>query len=410
MKNSFCILCYSPLNDNPILSLTSTPPANEFVSKEQLSFIQEAHPLNLYNCSECHHVQLSENVDDHKLFSNYVYVSGTSKVFQQHFETYANQMVTKFNLKKKDFVIDVGSNDGTLLKYFKKLGVKVLGIDPAKEIAKVANENGIKTICDFFSGKSSEDIKKKYGKASLIVANNVFAHTQYMEDFALSVKKVLKDDGVFVFEVSYFKDVCQNLLFDTIYHEHVSYHNVKPLNDFFTNLGMTLFDVEHIDTHGGSLRGYVCKDNRQISDNVAQFIEEETKLGFYEEPFKPILELNNKIEKLKINLTNKLKELKAKNKTIAGYGAPAKATTLMYHFDLGADILDFIVDDSPLKQNLYTPGKKIPVLPSQAIYDKKPDYILILAWNFADSIAKQHQKFIDDGGHFIIPIPELKEI
>ena len=250
-----------------MLSLAATPPANEFVSESELHTEQERIPLTLVRCRSCAHVQLAEIVDPERLFRKYVYVSGTSPVFVSHFGQYASNLISRFSLDDTCLVVDVGSNDGTLLKQFKQAGAtNVLGIDPATRIAETARSEGIPTIDEFFTPALATDIRKRRGPARLISANNVFAHSADLSSFSHALAALLDDRGVFVFEVSYLADVIQGLLFDTIYHEHTSYHTVTPLLGFFDQAGLRLFDVERIGTHGGSIRGYVCRRNSSHED------------------------------------------------------------------------------------------------------------------------------------------------
>lgn len=408
-KKSFCRLCRSSELIS-VLKLVSTPPANAFVDKENKKFKQKQYPLELFFCKNCTHVQLTEVVDPKELFENYVYVSGTSQVFVDHFSKYANEVVKTYQPSIDNFILDIGSNDGTLLKFFKKMGYETLGVDPAIKISKKAQQDGINTINDFFNFKTSEKIKAKYSKASLITANNVFAHSDDLIEIVKAVKNLLCPDGLFIFEVSYLLDVYQKTLFDTIYHEHLSYHSVLPLVKFFKSHDMELIDVSRINTHGGSIRCVVKKkeDRRAINHSVQDLVDLE-KLTLLNDP-KTFINFSNNIKKRKKELNDLIKKLKYQNKLVAGFGAPAKATTLMYEFGLKADVLDFIIDQSPLKQGLYSPGLHIPIYPLSHIEKVKPDYLLILAWNFADSIIKNNQKFINSGGKFIIPLPRLQVI
>ena len=404
-----CRLCQSS-NLVSVLKLASTPPANAFVKKDKCNLEQKKYPLQLYFCNTCNHVQLTDIVDPSELFENYVYVSGTSPVFVDHFKNYAQTIIKKYRPSIENYVLDIGSNDGTLLKFFKEMGYKVIGVDPAKEISKKANEEGILTINDFFDMKTAEKIKNKYSHASLITANNVFAHCDDLSGITDAVSKILAPNGFFVFEVSYLVDVYQKTLFDTIYHEHLSYHSVKPLIKFFESKNMTLIDVIKVNTHGGSIRCVVknCAVKEEMQNSVRNFVELENKLAFNNSC--TFINFSKKIEERKKELCQLIKNIKADKKTIAGFGAPAKATTLMYEFGLNNDILDFIVDDSPLKQGLFSPGLHIPIYSSSQIETLKPDYLLILAWNFADSIIKNNQKFLETGGKFIIPLPTLEVI
>lgn len=403
---SDCRLCGSR-NVAKVFQLEPTPPANAFLSRENLQE-EKKYPLDLYFCRQCTHLQLLDVVNPEILFRNYVYVSGTSPVFVEHFRRYS-EYLEKFGATS-GFAFEIGSNDGTLLKFFQKKGMKVLGVDPATKIAAEATANGIPTLPLFFNEGVAKEVEQTHGKAKVILANNVFAHIDDLSSIAKGVERLLADDGVFAFEVSYLVDVLQKTLFDTIYHEHLCYHAVAPLIPFLEKHGLEMIDATQVDSHGGSLRAIAQKKGgphkRQYS--VDKLLNLELTLGLqnaetYEKFAKDISDLGQK-------LSTRLKQIKSSGKKIAGFGAPAKATTLMHHFHLGSDLIDFIVDDSPWKQNLYSPGTHIPVVSSEEIYKKNPDFLLVLAWNFADPIMKKHQKFLDQGGHFIVPLPQLKEV
>jgi SAM-dependent methyltransferase len=287
---------------------------------------------------------------------------------------------------------------------------KVLGIDPAVEIVEAAKKAGVPGIEAFFTPELAEELRIQHGGADLICANNVFAHGADLKSFALAVGKLLSDQGVFVFEVSYLVDVVEKLLFDTIYHEHSSYHAVSPLIKFFDSLGMRLFDAERIDTHGGSLRCYVCQKGARHADtqSLAILAEHEASLGLFgQEAYR---QLKERITARGAQLRSRLEAIRKAGQRVAGFGAPAKLTTLMYEFGLDSRHVDFIVDDSAWKQGLYTPGTYIPVVPSAELYTKQPEWCIIFAWNFADPIIKKHAAYLDAGGHFLVPLPELREI
>lgn len=393
-RRDTCRLCGSR-DLQMVFALTPTPPANAFVPAPEP---QECFPLDLFFCNQCTHLQLLDAVDPSILFGHYVYVSGTSPVFVNHFKRYAQELAGKYRLSSDSLVVDIGSNDGTLLRQFKDLGCRVLGIDPAEEISRQATASGIETIHAFFTS----ELARTLPKADLIVANNVFAHIDNLRDVVAGIRAMLKPTGVFVFEVSYLKDVYEKTLFDTMYHEHLDYHAVKPLVRFFHDNGMELIAAQSVDAHGGSLRGTAAL-SRPVEPSVAAFVRAEEQLGLDKpETYRQFAE---KINRLKTELVDLLRKLKAEGKRIAAFGAPAKATTLMYHFGIGPDVVEFIVDDSPLKQGLYSPGFHIPVVPSAAIAERKPDYLVILAWNFADSIIAKHTGF---GGRFIVPLPTVK--
>lgn len=387
------------------LSLGASPLANSFLTKNLLDSEEFFYPLEVNFCSKCGHIQLGHAVAPDLLFKDYVYVSSTSPVFVAHFEKYAEDVYKKFSLNKKSLVIDIGSNDGVLLKPFKKLGVKVLGVDPATEIAKKATKEGIETLGEYFDEKIAKKITKKHGFADVVTANNVFAHVYDIEQLTSAVKAVLSSEGVFVIEVPYLVDFLEKNLFDTIYHEHLSYFSLSALVTFFKRHDMKVFDAIRTSSHGGSIRIFVKKGNakHKIHSNIKALLADEKQLKIH--LFKTYLEFRKKIKQNKIRLVRMLNELKVQGKKIVGYGAPAKGNTLLNYFGIGNDILDYIVDDSPLKQGLYTPGTRIPVVSSKYLQKSKPDYILILAWNFAEPIMKNLSWFKDSGGAFIVPAP-----
>jgi len=409
IRRKNCRLCNSK-NLLSVLQLKSTPPANEFIKKNETSKKQHKYPLELFFCKDCTHVQLLDVVNPKILFSNYVYVSGTSAVFRKHFYDYYLWISHRVNLNSNSLVIDIGSNDGTLLKVFKDNNIRVLGIDPAAEIAKKASDDGIQTLPLFFDINLANKIKSEYGYASVITANNVFAHADNLLEIVQGIKELLSDEGVFIFEVSYLVDVLQKTLFDTIYHEHLSYHNITSLKNFFDKNDLVLKHVERIDSHGGSIRGLVTnkKNSQQKNESVKNLLRLEEKIGINK--IETYYSFEQRINAAKIAVSNFLNLVKKEGKTIAGFGAPAKATTLMYHFEFDSNLLDFIVDDSPLKQGLFSPGYHIPVLSSDMLYKIKPDYVLILAWNFSASIISNHKNYLKQGGKFIIPLPTMEII
>jgi len=408
IRRDTCRLCGSR-KLTEVLALTPTPPANAFVSAEAVGDDQPTFPLDVYFCEDCAHVQLLDVVDPELLFANYVYVSGTSPVFVKHFRDYAESVIDAYApAASGGLVIDIGSNDGTLLAQFQEMGLRVLGIDPARKIAAAATANGIETLPAFFTEALAADIEASHGQAQVITANNVFAHADNLADIADGISSLLSPDGVFVFEVSYLVDVFENTLFDTIYHEHLAYHSVKPLVGFLASHGLALIAAERVSSHGGSLRGIAQRTGgpHPVAASVKERIDHEANLGLHEAG--TLRQFGAKIDDIKEQLRSVLSDLKHRGKTVAGFGAPAKATTLMYHFDIGPDLIDFIVDDSPLKQGLYSPGMHIPVLGSEAIYDRKPDAIVILAWNFADPIMSNHGRYLEQGGRFVVPLPSVE--
>lgn len=389
-----------------VIDLGNQPAANAFLSKKQLKEKEHYFPLKVNFCPKCGQLQLTHVVSPDYLFRNYVYVSSTSPVFVAHFEKYAQSVYKKIDLDKNSLVVDIGSNDGILLKPFKKLGTKILGVDPARKIAKEATKNGITTLPEYFDQQLAEKIIKKWGFADVITFNNVFAHVPYIDELILAAIKLLKPQGALIIEAPYLVDFLRKNLFDTIYHEHVSYLSIGSLQTLFKRFNMTVFDVEKTDSHGGSIRVFVKKNEskRMLQKLVEKFVNLEKGVGLRK--VKTYQEFAKKIDQNKKDLNRLLKQLKSKGKSIIGYGAPAKGNTLLNYFNIGPEILDYIVDDSSYKQGLFTPGMHIPVVSSAEILKTKPNYIFILAWNFAESIMKKLIWYKRDGGRFIIPVPK----
>lgn len=393
-----------------VLELTPTPPANSFVDEAHLSPPQDCYPLDLYFCQDCTHVQLCDVVDPKILFEHYVYVSGTSPAYRQHLQDYAQDVMARYLPDAKAEILEIGSNDGTFLKFFQDAGLPVHGVDPARNIGKLANDAGIPTTVAFFGTPTARDLKAQGHQPGVILANHVFAHIDDLRGVLAGVAELLRPDGFFIFEVSYLLDVIEKLLFDTIYHEHVAYHSVKAMQIFLRAFGFELIEVQDVAHQGGSLRGFAQKIGgpRAVDRSVAEFLAREVAAGL--DQIATYQAYAQRIKRLKLDLGQLLRDAKTQGKTIAGFGAPAKATTLMYHFGLDRNIVDFIADDNPLKQDMFTPGLHVPVLPAAEIYNQKPDYVVILAWNFADSIMKMQQRYLDEGGTFIIPLPELRVV
>ncbi len=406
-RSKNCRVCKS-LKLEKVLTLGPTPLANAFLTKSQLDEPEYFYPLDVVFCNNCGFIQLGHVVSPAVLFGNYVYVSSTSKVFIDHFKKMADNVFPRFLKGKESLVIDIGSNDGILLKPFKNLGSKVLGIEPAKHIAKIAEENGIETISEFFSVALAKKIVKTKGNADIVTATNVFAHIDDLDGVIEGLKILLHKDGIFIMEAPYLIDFIEKRYFDLVYHEHLSYWSINSLQRLFERFNMSVFDVEKMPVHGGTIRVYVKKNGgkHKVEKSVDEFLEEEKKMKLTDK--KTYINYANLVLDNKVKLVTLLAELKGKGKTIAAYGAPAKGNTLLNFFSIGSEILNFVVDDSPFKQGLFTPGKHIPVVPSRVLYEKRPDYLLVLAWNFADSIMKMHVKYKESGGKFIIPVPEPK--
>lgn len=405
----FCRLCFSS-NLTRVIKLSETPTANSFLTIKEIEKNQETFPLEVNFCQNCYHLQLSNVVNPNLLFKNYLYVSGTSKVFVDHFENYVKDVEKSYC--QRGTVVDIGSNDGTLLKSFKKSGWKVVGVEPAFNLAKLTNKNKIKTFNSFFSLEVAKKIKEEFGTVHIITANNVFAHIDDLKSILSNIKILMNDDSVFVFEVSYLIDVLEKTLFDTIYHEHLSYHSVKPLDKFFKKNQMRLVDVLKVNTHGGSIRGYVTKSTSKIKlkNNVKKIIQYEEINGYFNKS--TYINFEKRVNNLKQSLLKIIDNELMNGKKIVGFGAPAKATTLMHHFGLNRDIINYIVDDNALKQGRYTPGLKVPIVDStKLINDKEKKVCIILfAWNFSDAIVSKFKYLLQPGTKFLIPLPCVREV
>jgi hypothetical protein len=397
-----CALCTSTSLEI-VLGLGHTPLANEFVKDPFSSAEQEVFPLRTALCETCGHLQMSTLVSGERLFRDYVYVTGTSPVTVKHFDEQAQAIYTKLGVQNP-FVVDIGSNDGTALQSWKKLGAKVQGVDPARAVARSATENGIPTIPEFFT----PSVARVLPQADVVIANNVFAHAENLDEIAQGVRMLIGSRGVFVCEVSYLGDILEKLAFDTIYHEHFSYHALRPLCRKFEDMGMKIFSAEWNPQQlgRGSLRFYAADATSPLAKDdgsVQRMVEEEERKGYFNK--RTYAQLYDRIQGFGRALKESLDERLAQKMSIVGYGAPAKLTTLMYAFDMGAQYSSFIVEDSPWKQGLYTPGLHIPVLHPAELINRRPDTCVVWAWNFADSIIKKNVGF---DGDFIVPLPELK--
>lgn len=389
-----------------VVALTPTPPGNNFRRSNELAEPEPRYPLEVYFCGVCHHLQLGHVVDPKILYQNdYTYVSATSAKFVEHLRSYAKEMVERFRLRPGALVADIGSNDGTCLRFFKEAGCKVLGVDPATEIAKRATAAGIETVGEFFSEALARRLRSEHGPASFITSHNACAHIDHLDGVVRGVREWLDDDGLFVAEVGYLLDIYQNTWFDTIYHEHLDYHSVAPFRQLFARTGMELIGAQRVSPQGGSIRVFAQKTGgpRQPDGSAAALIdlEAQNKLDVAQ----TFVEFGRRVDQVGARLRTLVDELKSRGKTIAAYGAATKATTLLMHFRLGAREIDFIVDDNPLKQGLFSPATHIPVLATDELYRRRPDYTLILAWNFADPIMAMHKRYVHEGGRFVVPMP-----
>ena len=378
-----------------VISFGNSPLANNLkISKNEE---EEQYPLEVNYCPKCHNCQLSVVVPPKKLFDHYLYVSSTAESFRKHFEEACNTFIKEFKLTTDDLVVDIGSNDGVLLKPLQKKGVKVLGVEPAKNIAELANKNGIPTINSYFNKHAVDTILQSYGKAKIVTASNVFAHSDDLVNIAKNVFNVLDEDGTFIIEVQYLKDTLNDLTFDNIYHEHVNYWSVLSLNNFFNNLNLSVVKVEHINTHGGSVRVYIKKQGSLIDTSVHTFIQEEVKFGL--DKYETYKNFSKKIEEIKNQVRNNF--VKLQNKKVAAYGSPAKATTALNYFQINDKNLLYTVDDNPLKSDKYIPGVNIPIKNRIHLKETMPNVVVVLAWNFYEQIKNANTDLIEAGVQFI---------
>lgn len=400
-----CRVCNSQLIQ--FFSLEKIPLVNSFLKKEEIPF-EEKYDLSVGFCSKCYLVQLIDTVSPEKLFKNYIYFSSASASFLKHCKKTADYLTKRLNLNSQSLVLEIASNDGAQLRFFKELGIKILGIDPAKNIAKVANKKGVKTIPDFFNFDFAKKLKEKEKiQADLVLGANVLAHVPEIVDFVKGAKVILKPKGTAVFEFPYIKGLMENK-FDTIYHEHVFYYSLIALRNLFKAADLEIYDVEMTLMQGGSLRIFISHPNNfSISENVKNLVNQEFKDGF--DKIETYQKINENVEKLKNKIVELLKKIKSEGKRIAVYSAPAKGNILLNYFGI-KNYLDFIVDKSDVKQGLYTPGTHLLVYPLEKIYQEKPDYLLILCWNIADEVMEQLKDYHNAGGKFIIPVPSIKII
>ena len=389
------------------LSLGSTPLANNYLSENQSSSSEDFYPLDVCFCRNCYLVQLLDVVSPKILFENYAYLTSASNPMRVHFAELTKDIINKFNLNKNMPVIDIGSNDGVLLRNFSNLGFKkILGVEPASNVAKLAEKASVPTLIEFFDKECASKIREKYGQAEVITGTNVFAHNDDLESFVCGVDHLLSNNGVFIIEVPYLSHLLNKLEFDTIYHEHLSYFSLHTLVYLFDRFAMKVVDVEEIPVHGGSIRVFVQKSSKQQSQNIKRLLSKEKreKLDLPE----TYIKFAKEIVSLKEKLVQLLKSLKKKGANVVGYGATAKSCTLLNYCKIGPDILDYIIDTTPFKQGHYTPGMHIPIISEEKFHNELPDYTLLLAWNYADQIIKKESHYRRKGGKFILPIPEPK--
>jgi len=402
--NSTCRICKGT-NLTKVIDLGQQPLANAFLRQEDLARQEEKFPLEVHFCQNCNLAQLVHVVDKEKLFRDYIYFSSGMPRLSDHFKMYAEDIIGRF-LKPQDLVVEIGSNDGILLAHFSAKGFRVLGVDPAVNIAPVAEKSGVRTITDFWSEAVAKNIAKEEGGAKAIVGNNVVAHINDYDELCRGVKSLLHKDGVFIFEAPYLVDMFLNLTFDTIYHEHLSFLAVRPLQKLFARFGLEIFEVKVVSAQGQSIRVFVGhKGARAIHESVQACVRQELELGL--DKTESYLVLAKKIEESKEKVRKIVYDLKSQGKKIAAYGAPAKGNTLLNYFNVGADVLEFAMDELPSKQGLYTPGKHVLAVDKAYANSHIPDYYLLLAWNYLKVILEKENEYIENGGAFILPTGKI---
>ena len=403
-----CRFCQSKV-EHVFTDLGMSPLCQNHIKTEELNKYEPFFPLKAYVCTECYLVQLDEYVAPDDIFSDYDYFSSYSSSWVAHAKRYVDMITEKQQLNTNSLVVEIASNDGYLLQHFVAKNIPVLGVEPAANVAEAAKKKNIRTTVKFFGKNTAEEVKKEYGAADLLLGNNVLAHVPDINDFVSGMKVLLNTGGTITMEFPHLLKLIDENQFDTIYHEHFSYLSLHTVERIFKHHGLTLFDVEEVPTHGGSLRIYARhqeESDREVSQRLIDLRELEfsrglNELGIYQE-------YNEKVKETKRKLLSFLIEKQREGKQVVGYGAPGKGNTLLNYCGIRQDFLAYTTDLSPQKQGKYTPGTRIPILDPAVIKETKPDYVLILPWNLADEITKQHAYIKEWGGKFVVPIPEVK--
>ena len=406
-KATQCRICKSE-KLYTFLDLGTMPIPNGFLEKKDLGTHEPRYPLGTAVCESCWLVQLTHVVPAELMFSNYLYVPSTSTTMLDHFQSMAHDLIERFAFTGDDLIIDIGSNDGTLLNYFRQKGLSVLGIDPASNLAHLARMKGVNTINSLFSSDLAAELHQQKVKPKLIVATNVVAHMQDLHDLCKGVKLLLDDQGVFVTEFPYLLDMVEKNEFDTIYHEHLSYFALQPLVRLFEMHDMEIFDFRRLPVHGGSMRISVAKKGSRhtVTPKLKECLQNELNRKINTRALYD--DFANRVYSNTKKLVECLKAYKAEGKRVVGYGASAKGNVLLNFCQITPDLIEYVVDSIPYKQWRFTPGTHLPVYPEQKLEEDHPDYILLLAWNFKEEIMEKQALFRKRGGRFLVAVPEVK--
>ncbi|TAH37554.1 MAG: methyltransferase domain-containing protein [Alphaproteobacteria bacterium] len=404
---NICRFCQGHLSQT-LCDLGMSPPSNRYLREDQLKDMEPFYPLHAYVCDKCFLVQLEQFHTAEEIFAHdYAYFSSYSSSWMAHCQRYCEQMQKQYGIGKSSLVIEIASNDGYLLQNFVKAGIPALGIEPAANVAKVAIEKCVPTRVEFFGVACAKKLVAEGRQADLLLGNNVLAHVPDLNDFVLGLKILLAPKGVITFEFPHLLKLMEENQFDTIYHEHFCYFSLLAISKVFAHHGLTIFDVEELPTHGGSLRIHAChQGHRTLTDGYQDVLKKELTFGL--DQISTYEKFAQQVRVTKQKLLEFLIEAKQQGKKIAGYGAAAKGNTLLNYCGIRGDFLDYVVDLNPHKQNMFLPGTHIPIYAPEKIKETKPDYVLILPWNIRDEVANTHAYIKEWGGKFVVPIPTVK--
>lgn len=406
-----CRFCRRKLN-KPVIKLGKLPLAGGFLKSKKYFSDEKFFPLTIAFCENCYLLQVREVISPDTLFKDYFYHSSAIKTLVAHFQKTVKELAELAGNTTNKLIVEIGCNDGTFIKESLKQGFEAVGVDPADNIVKpIIKEEGLPILNEYFSGKTAKKIIKKYGKADVIFSSNTLAHIEDMHEVYKGIENLLKDDGILVFENHYLGNLIKEMQYDMIYHEHQYYYSLSALVNFLRQHNLEVFNIMFIPVHAGSIRVYVQKKGgkRKIENIVVRTLEKEKEDGLiFKETF---VKYNKKILGTKKDLVKLLNRIKKEGKKIAGYGASGRGTILMNYCGLGNGLLDYVIDDAPAKQGAYTPGNHLKIVPSDILLTKnKPDYVLLFAWSFQEEIKKRNEKYLKNGGKFIVPLPSVKII